>query len=99
MISQLFVGALITREEFIKAVTLNRYPAPSEEQYDNVMSRATTLGKIADRQELAMFLANILHESDGLRTKKEYTPGSYLNALLDVPGKLYYGRGYIQLTS
>jgi len=50
-----------------------------------------------------MFYAQILWESDGLRAKKEYAcaqsgcPGQYQTPQ-DVPGKRYYGRGYIQLS-
>ncbi|XP_017492178.1 PREDICTED: endochitinase At2g43620-like [Rhagoletis zephyria] len=50
-----------------------------------------------------MFLAQILWESGGLRYKRELIcvktgcPGVYDHSV-GVPGKNYYGRGYIQLT-
>lgn len=62
------------------------------------MSYATSVGRSWSKRELAMFLANILWESDGLRAKEEYHPGVYSHPPLDKPGRRYYGRGYIQLT-
>ncbi|PVU87557.1 hypothetical protein BB561_006292 [Smittium simulii] len=50
-----------------------------------------------------MFLTQILWESDGLAAKEEYyckthdCSTAYASSK-DVAGKLYYGRGYIQLT-
>ncbi len=58
---------LITRQEFNKAVTDNIYPAPSQEQYDTIMRMASTAGNITSKQELAMFLAQVLWESAGLQ--------------------------------
>lgn len=47
-----------------------------------------------------MALAQILHESNGLQTKEEFPESrqNYAEPDCDAPGKLYYGRGYIQLT-
>jgi len=94
--------ALITQDEFNKAVTGARtespYPKPTAEQYKNIIARAGPAGKITTRLELAMFLANVLWESDGLRAKQEYNPGPYPYPQLDRPGKTYQGRGYMQLT-
>lgn len=54
-----------------------------------------------------MCLAQLLHESDGLRAKREYAcqqpgnincPNNYNNQGCEVPGQYYYGRGYIQLS-
>ena len=48
-------------------------------------------------------IAQILWESDGLKAVREYAcatngcPNEYKTSD-DVPGKSYYGRGYIQLT-
>ena len=58
---------LITFSEFRKAVTDNVYPTPSREQYDTIMSMARTAGNITTKQELAMFLAQVLWESAGLQ--------------------------------
>ncbi|KAI8324476.1 lysozyme-like protein, partial [Martensiomyces pterosporus] len=62
-------------------------------------------GAIASAREAAMFLANILWESDGLRAKEEYQCKNNPSACVgqyttpqDVPGQTYWGRGYIQLT-
>jgi predicted chitinase len=51
-----------------------------------------------------MALTQYMHESDGLRAKREYRcegngcPGEYETWDCDAPGQDYYGRGYIQLT-
>ena len=51
-----------------------------------------------------MALAQFMHESRGLQDKEEEAckdskcPGSYTNHGCEVPGKYYYGRGYIQLS-
>lgn len=51
-----------------------------------------------------MALAHFLHESDGLRAKREYRcisngcPGDYRVPGCDAPGQNYFGRGYIQIT-
>lgn len=95
---------LVTPEEFMRAVKVAGYPKPDEEKFHNLVSQAATAGGITSKRELAMFLSHILWESDGLRAKKEYAcagpsgcPGSYSTGT-DIPGKQYYGRGYIQLT-
>ncbi|KAJ1722812.1 hypothetical protein LPJ61_005890 [Coemansia biformis] len=80
------------------------YPQPSAAQCQAFL-QGMPKGDISSAREAAMFLANILWESDGLRAKEEYDckdlpswcaqnyklPG-------DSPGKTYWGRGYIQLT-
>lgn len=51
-----------------------------------------------------MALTQFLHESDGLRAKREYQcqhtgcPGQYASNDCDAPDQHYYGRGYIQLS-
>ena len=59
---------------------------------------------ISSKTEAAMFLAQIMHESIGLKFKKEIAcqntgcPDSYhITPGIGIPGKFYYGRGYIQL--
>jgi chitinase len=58
-------------------------------------------GGITTKREAAMFLAQILWESDGLRATSEYAcaatgcPGEYGTS--QYPEESYYGRGYIQL--
>jgi len=94
----------VTYVEFSNAVTRNLYPAPSNEVYINFNSQTETKGSITSKREAAMFLAQILWESDGLRAKREYAclstgcPGQYLDKNYPYySGQNYYGRGYIQL--
>lgn len=61
-------------------------------------------GLISTKEEAAMSLAQLLHESDGLRAKREYRcvdtqcPGEYVTPDCDAPDQHYFGRGYIQLS-
>jgi len=93
----------ITLQQFNQAVTANGYPAPGAEKH-RIFIQSASKGLITTKQEAAMALAQFLHESDGLRAKREYAcaqtqcPGSYATAGCDAPGKYYYGRGYIQLS-
>ncbi|OXA54700.1 Chitinase 4 [Folsomia candida] len=93
-----------TRAQFSAGVTNNGYPAPSQAQFDNFVRHAARWGRITSIQESAMALAQFLHESDGLRAKKEYAcaqtqcPNSNRQPGCDAPGQYYYGRGYIQLS-
>ncbi|XP_055350773.1 uncharacterized protein LOC129597315 [Paramacrobiotus metropolitanus] len=80
---------LVTKDQFFKAVTSNGFPQPTDAQYDHFVKGAPN-GHITTKRELAMFLANIIHESGGLKKIKEEHP-------LPEYGK-YYGRGYIQLS-
>ncbi|KAJ2774464.1 hypothetical protein IWQ57_000811 [Coemansia nantahalensis] len=80
------------------------YPRPSNAQCSAFLS-GLPKGRISSGREAAMFLANILWESDGLRAKEEYDCKANpdwcaQNYKLpdDSPGKAYWGRGYIQLT-
>lgn len=94
-------GNLITFEEFFRAVTNTGYGAPSMEKYINFVTQLGPKGGITIKREAAMFLAQILWESDGLKAKEEYAciqtkcPGVYGTS--KYPGRSYYGRGYIQL--
>jgi hypothetical protein len=65
-------GGLITQSEFNNALTSNGYPLPTTEQYQNLVTQAGPKGGINSKQQLAMFLAEIMWESDGLRAKREY---------------------------
>jgi len=74
----------------------------SARKYNYIVNLASKAGNITTKRELAMFLAQILWESDGLKAVREYAclsgcPNEYKTSD-DVPGKSYYGRGYIQLT-
>jgi len=94
---------LVTWDQFSQAVTRHGYPAPNREQY-NAYLAGLPKGSISTKQEAAMALTQFLHESDGLRAKREYRcaqngcPGEYQTPGCDVSGQRYYGRGYIQLT-
>jgi len=96
-------GGLINEQEFIQAVTINGYPAPTHNQYVTFVA-GLSYGLITNRQEAAMALTQFMHESDGLRARREYAceftgcPGHYETPGCDVPGQRYFGRGYIQLT-
>ena len=95
---------VISWEQFKNAVTSAGYPEPTNEQYNNLITLAKPKGNIDSKRELAMFLSQILWESGGLRYKKEIRcesnscAGEYVHPPLDVPGKYYFGRGYMQLT-
>jgi hypothetical protein len=93
----------ITLTQFNNAVTANGYPAPGAAKHQIFVNSAHK-GLIATKQEAAMALAQFLHESDGLRAKREYAcattqcPGSYATPGCDARDQYYYGRGYIQLS-
>ncbi|KAJ1999325.1 hypothetical protein GGI04_004618, partial [Coemansia thaxteri] len=101
----------ITCDKFNKAVSAassaigNNYPVPSSAQCNSFLKGMVSAGSIASAREAAMFFANILWESDGLRAKEEYDcltlptwcAQNYATPE-DVPGQTYWGRGYIQLT-
>lgn len=93
-------GVSTTEQEFYTAVTTCGYPQPSSEKYKSFIQGISKSG-ISSKRELAMFLSNILHESDGLQAKAEIQcltdgcKGQY-DAASD--GTVYYGRGYTQLT-
>ena len=96
-------NALITEDEFMAAwkagvqIVDPNTPVPTHDQYVAMVKNAGPAGGITSRQELAMFFAEIMHESGGLLYKKEISPpaGAYGTG---APGKQYYGRGYIQLS-
>ncbi|KAJ2401827.1 hypothetical protein GGI23_001135 [Coemansia sp. RSA 2559] len=101
----------ITCDKFDKAVSAaskaigQNYPTPSSAQCNAFIKGMETGGAISSAREAAMFLANILWESDGLRAKEEYDCVSNPSWCAqnyktpeDASGKTYWGRGYIQLT-
>ena len=61
---------MITFSEFHRAVTDNVYPAPTREQYNTIINMAKSAGNITTKEELAMFLAQVLWESAGLQVIK-----------------------------
>jgi hypothetical protein len=100
-----FVQAVTTNSVDIKNMTHPRpCPMPSESKYLSLVSQARSMGSIRTKQELAMFLAQILWESDCLRATSEYAcakgcPTAYPVTGHGYPDKQYFGRGYIQLVS
>lgn len=96
-------GGLVSWEEFSAALTINQFPVPTTVQYTTFL-QGLPRGSISTRQEAAMALSQFMHESDGLRARREYAceftgcPGHYETPGCDVPGQRYFGRGYIQLT-
>ncbi len=98
-------SALVTEEEFMSAWKAGMQivdpntpntPHPTHAQYMAMANGAGSAGGITSRQELAMFFAQIMHQSSGLVFKKETNPKLGTNGV-GAPGKEYYGRGYIQL--
>lgn len=89
----LLFTALVSFDEFANAVVnSNGYPRPNEAQY-NAFIQGLPKGLITTKQEAAMALTHFLHESDGLRAKREYRcesngcPGEYVTGRLTVSEK------------
>lgn len=104
----------ISKDQFITAWTNGKQhlpdanvSPPTDAQYQAFIGQAESAGGITTPMELAMFLAEIMWESGGLVYKSELAcgasgatpncPGSYQDAT-GLPGKYYFGRGYIQLS-
>ena len=99
----------VSQGEFNDAVTQNGFPRPSDAQYRGYVD-SLSKGGIGNKMEAGMFLAQILHESGGLRYKEEirctsggqsceeYQTGDWTDCWRSRPGKRFYGRGYLQLT-
>ena len=64
------MSSLITYHEFKKALTSCGFSAPNESTFHNFMA-AVTYADIESKDELAKFLAHLLHESGGLRYREE----------------------------
>lgn len=78
--------------DFVEALTKNGYPTQSQ-KYNYFIQSLSEAG-IGTKSEAAMYLATLLHESDGLRVTEEY----YNPLSIQTYGR-YIGRGYIQLSS
>ena len=93
----------VTFSQFVQAVQSCGFDSPSNSLYNSFVSRAPTDGAITTKRELAMFLAQILHESGGLIYTREIAcevtncPNEYRSPG-DNPNLFYFGRGFIQLT-
>ena len=105
--STLPVNSLIPNfQEFTNALTKNGYLAPTLEKFTNYVNGLSAQGGITTKREAAMFLAQIMHESGGLRLLIETAcgngcvncPNSYASSG-DYAGKRYCGRGYMQLVN
>ena len=95
-----------TFNEFSKSLYLNQYSIPSKEKYEIFKSEALAHGEIKSKLELAMFLAHVFFQSNGLTNKVETQCGSgcrNCHAMYtypaDFPGKYYCGRGFLQLVN
>ncbi len=94
----------ITFEQFKLAFTSNGFPTPTLAQFTNFNDNWVSKGGITSVREAAMFLAEIIHESGGLKYVEEIAcvvtkcPGSY-RSTGDDPNLYYYGRGYMQVNS
>ena len=85
------VHAVITWNEFQRSLTVNGYSEAPYNYYEVIMRDACSRGGICTKLEMAMFLAQIYHESGGLVHRKELNPWPDYG--------YYYGRGFIQLVS
>lgn len=74
-------------ENFKKCLTENGYSEPTKECYELFLANVQKANM--GQKERKMFLANCIHETGGLKEKKEIEP---------IEENLYFGRGYIQLT-
>lgn len=90
--------------KFNKAVVAAGADQPTNTQCAGFLASILN-GGFTTARELAMFLANVLHESGRLRYKEERkchkNPKSCdksYHASCDAPGKTYWGRGYMQLS-
>lgn len=100
----------ITKDQFVEAWKKGKQylpdpnvTEPTDAQFKAFIEHAGPDGGITSNRELAMFMSQIMWESGGLVYKSEIAcktnncAGSYQDTT-GLPGKFYYGRGYIQLT-
>jgi hypothetical protein len=90
----------LSQDEFNEAFTSSNYEQPSFNDYKYV-KEFIPLGKISSKRELAMFLAQVMHESGGLKFKAEQNweqNAHEYERSTEYPDNVYYGRGYLQLT-
>ena len=86
----------VTQAQFDAALNMDQYPVPTTDQYNAFINGISASG-ITSKMELAMFLAQIMHESDGLSELSEQ--GCPCAGYGTSPsGVGYWGRGYIQLS-
>lgn len=97
-------SSLISKQEFDAALQGAGFPAAPDGTFEG-LTQALGQSKIKDKRELAMFLAQTMHESMGYAATKEIKCQTDLEGCKkDYPAtigdstKAYYGRGYMQLT-
>jgi len=95
---------LISQQQFISAFHATGYPVPvNASSHFSYFLQALHDAHVTTVLETAMLLTHILWESGGLRYKVELAcqttqcPGQYHDTV-SLPGRYYYGRGYIQLS-
>ena len=103
-----FSNCLVSFDEFSRAITSNGFPSPRLDQYQNFITGITNINMSGgnSKREVAMMLAQFIHESGGLQFTEEIrckeNPWNcqcdYQESNCDHPGKRYHGRGYLQLT-
>ena len=91
-----------TKQEFVAAFIKNRYAPPTDAQYEGFISGIKP-ENFTNKREVAMFLAQLLHESGGLTVKAEEkclkdSCRKEYRRKRDPSNKFYFGRGYLQLT-
>lgn len=59
--------ATLTKEEFISTVTRNGYSVPKDEVYRYFAEYSDSFS----REEVAMFIAQLIHESGGFKHKEQ----------------------------
>lgn len=93
----------MNRETFFKMVAEN--PCPGKLRQDQVDGMNDILNKweshaeLTDLRWLAYILASVYHETDRkMQPVEEYGRGEGHEYGIPIDGKVYYGRGYIQIT-
>ena len=83
----------------LKAFNSKLDPAAFYKKYTDLISINEAFGKLKTKRDLAIFLTQILWESDGLIAKEEYAckqtkcPGQYVSDGDNrYPGRHYYGK-------